>query len=304
MVSLKGLQACIDLGTQTCLLLIVQQEEVLVDRSTLVRLGEGVQKRRVFDLQAKQRTRSCLKEYASFVASYGILLKDVVCVATSQARLASDAVSFFQELHQEFGFDFQILSSEQEGRCAFEGAYLPHFQEQEVVVVDIGGGSTELISQVRVQSWDLGCVGLSEEYFSSDPVDSLAWMAAKKTIPYFFSHEKKSILVGVGGSITALACFVSSLKHFDASAIHGSVLFRKDVEFWLERFRFSSREEMVALLGFQKNRADTLLAGTLILSSVMEQGGYSELHVSVRGLRYGALKVLHPSKKSSQIVLE
>jgi exopolyphosphatase/guanosine-5'-triphosphate,3'-diphosphate pyrophosphatase len=292
MVSLK---ACIDLGTQTCLLLVVKSTgEILVDRSSMVRLGEGVKKLRVLNPQAQERTRVCLREYASVVASYGILSQDVVCVATSQARLASDASLFFQSLKQDFGFVFQILSAEEEGRFAFEGALLPGFPPEEVVVVDIGGGSTELISEHEVQSWDLGCVGLSEAYFPKYPIDIIAWMAAQKTVQErFFSSRKKASLMGVGGTITTLACLASSLKSFDAQVIHGSVLLRQDVEHFLERFRLSSWEEMVAFLGSQKHRADTLLAGTLILSSVMEQGGYSELHVSVRGLRYGALKVCH-----------
>jgi exopolyphosphatase/pppGpp-phosphohydrolase len=97
MVSLK---ACIDLGTQTCLLLVVKSTgEILVDRSSMVSLGEGVKKLRVLNPQAQERTRVCLREYASVVASYGILAQDVVCVATSQARLASDASLFFQSLN-------------------------------------------------------------------------------------------------------------------------------------------------------------------------------------------------------------
>jgi exopolyphosphatase/guanosine-5'-triphosphate,3'-diphosphate pyrophosphatase len=301
------IRASIDLGTNTCLLLVVDWDaqaqvmtRVLRDDAQVVRLGEGVDQNRRLQPAAMDRVKRCLGDYAQKVESLGIRPQDVVCVATSQARDAENAAEFFQRLRTDLGFVFETISGETEARLTFQGALLPGMRMETSVVVDIGGGSTELISASRAQSVDLGSVRFTERYLHSDPVtDAEFWAcqeAIDQTLESFLkwrsSLSPQCALVGVAGTVTTLAAWHLDLAQFDAQTVDGCVLSRGDIHRMVEELKWRTVAERCALPGMEPLRADVILAGALILWRVLEVLQFPELVVSTRGLRYGALRGL------------
>jgi exopolyphosphatase/guanosine-5'-triphosphate,3'-diphosphate pyrophosphatase len=303
------IRASIDLGTNTCLLLIaewdpsVQQvKKVISDTVTIVRLGEGVDRNREFQSAPMERTLSCLKTYAAKVRSSGLDPKDSVCVATSQARDARNSSHFFAQIEKETGFRFRVITGEEEAQATFLGALLPGMDPKESFVIDIGGGSTEIISLQSAQSVDIGSVRFTERFFksgSTSPVtDDEFWAcqdAVDSNLETFMPMRKKfdsqpGHLVGVAGTVTTLAAWYLGLERFDPSRIDGLVLTRGDVHRMVEELKWRTVEERKSLPGMEPLRADVILAGALILWRSMEILNFPSCQVSTRGLRFGVLR--------------
>ena len=124
------LKASIDLGTNTCLMLMAEVEsgyvkKVLGDYARIIRLGEGVDKTRNFQPDAIERTLTCLNEYRRIISQSGISPGDVICVATSQARDAQNGGGFIARVEAELGFRFRVISGKDEARLSFMGSLLP-----------------------------------------------------------------------------------------------------------------------------------------------------------------------------------
>ncbi len=169
------LKASIDLGTNTCLMLMAEVESgyvknVLGDYARIIRLGEGVDKTRLLQPDAIARAVTCLDEYRKIIFKEGISPGDVICVATSQARDAENGAEFFSRLEAELSFRFRVISGKDEARLSFMGSLLPGMEPLNHAVVDIGGGSTEFVTAKDDRSVDLGSVRFTERYLKSDPV--------------------------------------------------------------------------------------------------------------------------------------
>ena len=171
------LRASIDLGTNTCLLLIADWDEsthrvsrVIEDHSTIVRLGQGVDQNRQLHPDAIARTLECLGKYSKRVKALGLEPSSVMAVATSQARDARNGAEFFARVESETGFRFRVISGEEEARASFEGGLLPGMEPARSAIIDIGGGSTELMSVKGGLSIDMGSVRYTERFLKSDPV--------------------------------------------------------------------------------------------------------------------------------------
>ncbi len=292
-------RASIDLGTNTCLLLIAQCEQgsvtsVLEDHSTIVRLGEAVDLTRKFQDGAMKRTLACLEVYAERAQKAGIHAGEVRCSATSQARDATNAREFFEEVERRLGFRFKTLSGEQEARATFEGALLPGQDPKRSAVIDIGGGSTEIISHNGARSFDIGSVRFNERYLKSDPVSDGEFWACQEAIDGALGSQAGRLAsqswIAVAGTATTLAQWHLGLQDFDRSRIDAEgILSRGDVHRMVEELKWRSIAERAEIPGVGKGRADVLLAGAMILWRFMEIAGVRECRVSTRGLRYGTL---------------
>lgn len=300
------IRASIDLGTNTALLLIVEWEQgkkaspasirkVLWDEATVVRLGEGVDKTRELQKEPMKRTLACLLKYSQKVSELGLSPSQVICVATSQARDAKNSTEFFSKVEQTTGFQFKVLSGDDEARCTFEGALLPGQDPHKTSVIDIGGGSTEIISGGKGQSLNLGSVRFTERFLKSDPVTDEEFWQCQEVIDQALLELKQSgsfggsELVGVAGTVTTLAAWHLGLEKFDREKVDSRVLTRGDIHRLVEELKWRTLKERRALPGMEPLRADVLLAGALILWRTLEILGYSEVVVSTRGLRYGVL---------------
>lgn len=301
------IRASIDLGTHTCLLLVTEWTpgdsepvRILGDFATIVRLGQGVDKNRELNRDAIIRARHCLNEYALTIKALGGRPEDTICVATSQARDARNGKDFFENVQREFGFRFQVLSGEREAQLTFLGALLPGMDPNRCAVIDIGGGSTELMSLLGGKSVDVGSVRFTERYLASDPVTDVQFWSCQHQIDESleaFLLWRKTLgldaqLVAVAGTATTLASCYLGLTRFNADKIDEVILTRGDVHRLVEELKWRTVRERLEMKGMEKGREDVILGGALILWRAMEMLQFSECWVSTRGLRFGVLKAL------------
>lgn len=298
------IRGSIDLGTNTCLLLVVEWDSStrsiareIADYSTIVRLGQGVDSAKRLQGEAIERTLSCLKTYSEALRSHGGKPGEAICVATAQARDAENGLEFFERVKKETGFQFRIISGDEEAELSFKGALLPGMKREKCAVIDIGGGSTELRSLKSGDSLRMGSVRFTERFMKSDPVRDEEFWAARSACDELFEtlkpwrRENPSDLqlIGVAGTITTLAAWFLELKKFDKSKIDGLQLSRGDVHRMVEELKYRSSQEKANLPGIDRGRADVILAGALILWRAMEILDFPMVSVSTRGLRYGIL---------------
>lgn len=300
------IRASIDLGTNTCLLLVADWDEkrrevarVVSDSTTIVRLGQGVDKARTLAPEAMERTLACLRGYASKARAAGVEPSSAVCVATSQARDARNGAEFFARVEKATGFRFRTISGDDEARFTFLGGLLPGMDPARSAVIDIGGGSTELMASGGGQSVDVGSVRFTERFLKSDPVKDAEFWSCQDAVDGALAPlrawrgilPRDIQLVGVAGTATTLAAWHLGLEAFDAAKIDQVMLTRGDVHRMVEELKWRTVKERQAISGMEPGRADILLAGALILWRALEILDFPGCRISTRGLRFGVLSM-------------
>ena len=296
------LKASIDLGTNTCLLLIAEVEsrcvnKVLGDYARIIRLGEGVDKTRYLQPEAIERTLKCLDEYRKIISTAGILPGDVICVATSQARDAENGSEFFARVEADLGFVFRVVSGKDEARLSFKGSLLPNMEASNHAVVDIGGGSTEFVTVNGGLSTDLGSVRFTERYLRSDPITDEEFSICLKEIDnkleelvdWRSATPSDMQMLAVAGTATTLASWYLRLREFDAAKVEKVQLTSVDLHRMVEELKRMTVGERRDQVGIEPKRADVLLAGAMIMWRIMEKLKFQNCNISSRGLRYGVL---------------
>jgi len=296
--------ASIDIGTNSVKLLIADFQNgninnVLIERPIITRLGQGVNETGELTTEAMSRTLKVLGDFKAECESLGV--QKIVAVATSAMRDASNRDIFLQDFADQIGVSLQIASGDEEAELTFIGTCSdPALRSKKLLLVDVGGGSSEFISgengiiENRF-SINTGCVRLTEEFLRSDPVDSLELQKAfQKLIPLLYGHLSKIYmedreLVGVGGTITTLAAIHQELDEYNSNSIQGYVLQKEDIVRLLTYLKRMTLEERRKVKGLPPQRADVIVAGAAIFSTIMEILKSREIIISTRGLRYGAL---------------
>lgn len=299
------ISASIDLGTNTCLMLLAEVEsgqvtKVLGDYIRTVRLGEGVDQTKCLQSEAMERTFSCLSDYKKIISEAAILPNNVVSVATSQARDAINGEEFFAKVEAITGFRFKILSGNDEARFTFLGSLLPGMDPSRYIVIDHGGGSTEFVAENGGQSVDLGSVRYTERYLKSDPVtDEEFWNChdkintnLEKLLPWRSSFSEEMQMLAVAGTATTLASWYLNQKQYDASEIEKVQMTKDDLHYMVDELKCKTVAERRDKIGIEPGRADVLLAGAMIIWRAMENLNFPSCRVSPRGLRYGVLSHL------------
>ena len=303
------LRAGIDIGTNTILLLIAKIEEknidVLEDKVTVVRLGEGVDQHRTFQPQAMERATACLENYKTILSQYDNM--EIRVAATSGSREASNASDFFQKMEKILGTPIRIITGEEEAQYSFYGALTNPEAQGNYGVVDIGGGSTEIItldSQQKLlrKSFDVGCVRLTERFFSHDPPTEKEVQELYHYVQELFYKEKDFFekfhnkqWLGVAGTATYVASSILELSTFEPDKVQGTSFDLVQLHKLIQRFSSMSANSRLGVGGMDKGRADVILAGAIILQLCLEAGKQTSIEVSTRGLRYGL--VLDTSKE-------
>jgi exopolyphosphatase/guanosine-5'-triphosphate,3'-diphosphate pyrophosphatase len=270
---------------------------VLGDYARIIRLGEGVDKTRSLLPKAIERTLTCLAEYKGIIFEAGISPGDVVCVATSQARDASNGEAFFDKVEDECGFRFSVLSGKDEARLSFMGSLLPGMDASHYAVVDVGGGSTEFVTAEENRSVDLGSVRFTERYLKSDPVTDEEYTNCLEKIDnklgelmgWCSSIPADIQMLAVAGTATTLASWHLRLKEFDAKRVEEVQLTKENLQQMVEDLKSMTVAERREQVGIEPKRADVLLAGAMIMWRTMERFRFPDCSVSSRGLRYGVL---------------
>jgi exopolyphosphatase/guanosine-5'-triphosphate,3'-diphosphate pyrophosphatase len=297
-------RAAIDIGTNSVLLLIAERESgswrALLDRATITRLGQGVDRTRELAPEARARTLSALTDYAELLRAHGVTELDVV--GTSAMRDARGGREFAEEAGKVLGVAPRILSGAEEAEVTFVGTLSGLALDGAVTVFDVGGGSTEVIrghTGARTHadaavSLDIGSVRLFERHIVSDPpaASELARVdadidAALEGAP---SPSAGAPLVGVAGTVTTLAAIALGLESYDGDRVHGLRLSKEDVAAVARRLEGMTHAERCALPGLEPKRADVIVVGARIVERVVRWAAVSELVVSDRGVRWGLLE--------------
>jgi exopolyphosphatase/guanosine-5'-triphosphate,3'-diphosphate pyrophosphatase len=292
-------------------LLIADVSEGRVDpvfeKETIVRLGKGVDAAGNLNAEAVQRGLSCLQEYVTLARQYGA--EKIFAVGTSALRDAANRNEFLNAAVAETSVRIEIISGETEARLTFAGALsnksdLPG----PIAVLDIGGGSTEVVIgepnflwsggeiPLNARSADIGSVRLTERFVHNDPVqpDEVARIRQQAEAVLLSTWPADRLapvrtLIGTAGTITTLAAMALALGDYDPRRVDNFLLARQKlgkIGAELQRRTIAGRKLMP---GLSPARADVILAGALILETFLDVYHFSEILVSDRGLRYGIL---------------
>jgi exopolyphosphatase/guanosine-5'-triphosphate,3'-diphosphate pyrophosphatase len=297
--------ATVDVGTNTTLLLIAEtgaagEVEVLEERAEITRLGRGIGGDGRLGPEGIARTLAVLAEYAAAAGKYGA---SVSAVGTEALRRAPNAEEFLRPAAAILGAPVEVIDGEREAALSFAAALtsFPEIAGTPLAVVDIGGGSTEVIvsegARVRSRaSLPLGAVRLTETHIRTDPPTSteIAALTAEvqstlQSIPPRSSAGGRLTLVGTAGTVTTLCAMTLALPAYDASRVHGHRLPRRAVEGQIERLSRSTQAERECMAGLDPRRADVILAGAYILLGLARRLEASSILVSDRGIRWGLL---------------
>jgi exopolyphosphatase / guanosine-5'-triphosphate,3'-diphosphate pyrophosphatase len=307
------MMAALDLGTNNCRLLVARPRadgfEVVDSFSRIVRLGEAVAQSGQLGERAIARTIAALRVCARIIARHGA--REIRCVATEACRRAQNGVEFLARVKRVTGLSFEILRHEDEAELALLGC-LPLIdpEAEHVLLVDIGGGSTELLWLDRSQtggaavvrcshSVAVGVVALSEA-FAAEPDPStfevmvrhiqslLAPIEASHGLRRHFGYGR-SQMVGTSGTVTTLAALHLDLARYDRRQIDGLILEAGTATAVSLRLRAMSQAERAAHPCIGPGRADLVVAGCAILEAVLRCWPTDQLRVADRGLREGIL---------------
>ena len=299
--------ATIDIGTNSVLLLVADSEggalRPVLERATVTRLGEGVDRNRRLLDTACERTLACLTDYADQLRALGVSRLDAV--GTSAMRDAVGGQEFVARAAKILGVAPRVIDGNEEARLTFAGALSGLPQPGKVTVFDIGGGSTEIIvgrssasarQIVSAISLNIGSVRLFERHVQSDPPTAEEMQRVEQDIQHALADAPKpesgATLVGVAGTVTQLAALELELLRYDATRVHGYTLTRSAVDRLATRLASLDLAQRRALPGMEPARADVLIVGSAIARAVLEWSGALELVVSDRGVRWGLAEEL------------
>ncbi|MFA5867208.1 MAG: Ppx/GppA phosphatase family protein [Actinomycetota bacterium] len=303
--------AAIDIGTNTVRLLVsdVSKEGVKTDvvrRAVITRLGQGLGESGMFKPEAVVRTLETLAEYEDETARLGA--EAIKAVATSAARDAGNSGEFLAAAGEVLGTPVDIITGETEAAYAFLGAVegFPFVElRQPVLVFDVGGGSTELISgrgrvMDQAASLDIGSVRLTELFVRHDPpapdevvmISQWARDAVKNGLRHIRPAADGLTVIGVAGTVTTIKAVRLGLRDYDPVKIHLSRLTRDDIDIALKVFMSMGLEGRRGLAGLEPKRADVIIAGALITAAVLDELGASEMTVSESDIIDGTLLTL------------
>jgi exopolyphosphatase/guanosine-5'-triphosphate,3'-diphosphate pyrophosphatase len=291
--------AALDLGTNTTRLLVADVGDGRVEdverRVEITRLGEGVDARRRLLPLPITRVRNCLTEYRRELEALGA--ERVLAVATSAIRDADNGEAFLGEVEWSYGFTTRLLSGDEEALLTFGGTTVGRALDEATLVVDLGGGSTELIvgdgDGIQFHaSLDIGSVRLTERFLPSDPPTVAELNECARAVRSLLAERVPEDVgagtaIGVAGTVTTLAALAQSLPEYDPERVHGYRLSMEAVTEQLERLGAMPLAERRNVPALEPERAPVIVAGAVILWEVLAHFGLDEIEASERDLLHG-----------------
>ncbi|HET8607898.1 MAG TPA: Ppx/GppA phosphatase family protein [Gaiellaceae bacterium] len=279
--------AAVDLGTNSTRLLVadvVDGAVAEVHRETrITRLGDGVDARRRLLPVAIARVRNVLADFRREAERLGA--ERTLAVATSAVRDAENGEAFLGELEWSYGFATRLLSGDEEAAATLRGIHAGIELPAGAVVLDVGGGSTELIADGFAVSLDVGSVRLTERFLHADPPAPQELDDAAAQVRGLLPERAFPAAVGVAGTVTTLAAV--DLGRYDPELVHGHRLPRGRVEALTALLASLPLDERRALPGMEPERAPVIVGGALVVREVLRRYGLDELEVSERDLLWG-----------------
>lgn len=294
--------ATIDIGTNTTLLLVAETGgrftdniRVLCERAEITRLGRGIGADGGLGQQGIDRTLAVLAEYASLARAHDATIH---AIGTEALRRAPNAQDFLTPAGKILETPVEVINGDREAALTFLAAErsFPEVASANTIVIDIGGGSTEIIvaragrMEFR-RSLPIGSVRLTERHIRSDPataaeIDAVMGEVAAQLAAIPFPGGPPS-LIGTAGTVTTLAAMSLGLASYDAQLVHGHRLTLPALDEQISRLRTSTQVEREKMPGLDPKRADVILAGACILKTIAGHARVAEILVSDRGIRWG-----------------
>ncbi len=296
--------ASIDLGTNTVLLLIAKAEKsvskivTLVNEYRMPRIGKGLK-------PGGSITEEKIIELFEVLADYNTVIKEhnceqVLLSATNALRIASNGKKILDEIASRYGWDCRIISGEEEARYSYLGAVSGIDEKVTTLIIDIGGGSTELVlgkgeDILFRKSYHAGVVSHTEKHFKHDPPFPSEINTLEDDIASVFSEIKDHIhapdnTIAIAGTPTTLACIKNGLNNFNEEKIEGSTLSISEMHNLIQELKnLSSSEISERYKSVTKGREDLILTGSYILFLIMNILDIDKVIVSTKGIRYGAI---------------
>jgi exopolyphosphatase / guanosine-5'-triphosphate,3'-diphosphate pyrophosphatase len=300
--------AAIDCGTNSTRLLIAAPDGTPIDRRmTITRLGQGVDAAGRLHPDAIARVVASLAEYRVALDANGVPSDSIRMVATSAARDAGNRDEFFDAAEAAIGVRPELLDGMEEGRLSFAGATADlDPADGPFVVMDIGGGSTEVICGTTdvegVISLDVGCVRMTEKYLHSDPPTAEELSQCISVLGLYFDDvlrelpqvEQAKRLVGLAGTVSTTAAIDQGLATYDRDRIHHYVLTKPAVEDIFRSLATETRAERLENPGMEEGRVDVIVGGLCVLAKAMRALGFDECLVSEADILDGLIASLKP----------
>ncbi len=297
-----GRVGAVDIGTNSTRLLVADVDDGRVadiERETRVtRLGEGVDERRRLLPVPIARVRNVLSDYRRTTELLGV--DRTLAIATSAIRDAENGEAFLGEIEWSYGFATRLLSGHDEALMTYRGVTSERAVGEGTVIVDIGGGSTELIAGepdgVRWHdSLDIGSVRLTERFVHSDPPTGDELSACASAVQALLAErvpddvrERATAAIGVAGTITSIAALALGLDEYDRERVHGSRLTADELSAQLNRLAAVPVAERRELRPLDPERAPVIVAGAVIAREALSFFGVAELEISERDILDGA----------------
>lgn len=291
--------AAIDFGTNTARLLIAVRSSagivpVLVERE-VVRLGGGFTDEHGLSVEARERGLACLRRFSKIISSYGV--KQVRASATSAVRDAVNGGAFVDKVFQDTGINLVVIDGDTEARLTLKGVLSGLDSESGMIVVlDVGGGSTEFTvsshgSPVFIKSMPIGVVRLTEGFHTStEMIERVRTVIEQLEHDLFAAGINVSVdseLVGTAGTATTLAAIKLEMVDYDYRKVNNFTVNRADIAEIFQRLSLLTPQERLSIHGVEKGREDLIIAGMIIITSVMDTFGFNRLKVSDFGLLEG-----------------
>jgi exopolyphosphatase / guanosine-5'-triphosphate,3'-diphosphate pyrophosphatase len=298
--------AFIDIGTNTMLCLIAELRDggrfrVLSDLAEITRLGQGLDQNQTIGREGEQRSRDVLKRYLAACRDLGV--EEITAVGTSALRDARNSPEVRERWRAELGLHVRVISGNEEAGYSFLAVQrgLP-LGGRELLVIDIGGGSTEFIrgnesGVASAESVNTGTVRLTERFLHSDPVSEAECASMITAIDQQLTSIRERfsdalpalVLVGIAGTFTTLAAVEKQLTCYSHSAVHGACVTLSEVRRQVRLFQSKTIAERKKIRGLEAKRADVILAGAYLTERIMTTFGAERIMVSDQGVRYGLL---------------
>lgn len=305
--------AAVDLGTNNCRLLIAEPHgagfRVLDGFSRIVRLGEGLAAASALSEAAMERTTQALRQCAKKMADWPIVAQR--CIATQACRTAANGAAFLAQVERDTGLEFSVISPREEAELAVLGcAALIDREAEAALVIDIGGGSTELCwvdaGSGRIAAWTslpVGVVTLAERF--GDGVDQDETYAAvvgdlRERIAAFAEagpmraafEQGRAHFLGTSGAVTSLAAVMLGLPRYRRRLVDGVWMTVAETRAVADRLRRAGRVKRARNGCIGPDRADLVVPGAAILEALFQEWPAARIRVADRGLREGMLTTL------------
>lgn len=287
--------AVIDIGTNSIRMLLAEVKDGEIKNSTKVlemtRIGKGVNKTKRLSDDAMDRSIDALRKFKDLAIDYGA--SEIKAIATSAVRDALNKDEFITRVKEELGMEINVISGEKEAELGFAGVIYGNMSKsQDILVIDIGGGSTEFIigvgNEIKYRtSIDVGAVRMTDKHISTDPIsddefNNLAQNIEKILRDVIVKIKEYNIeeVFGIGGTVTTLAAIDQNLDIYDRNKVHNYKLKTYEIEDMIDRFKSLNNDARKKIKGLQPKRADIILAGSIILYEILKALGVEQIIIS------------------------